>query len=551
VSHDAYTIIHQGRIRALLLAWAAGTGMFACLALFGASSSWWAFVVGLYVYHRARRSDRILLWLRRFKERDRGRARFSRILTMACRGVVVPVTLQDSSFRTSSPAAFSRMGIFGTGLLTLLALALGYLAGEAVIAWAPRLDSQVLMFSVFPLVLLLGFRLQVKRLGYKELEAPDEATSLRGSLADIRNRGSIAGGGVLILKCADPAWRDVVIAALENADAALIDLSEPSTNLLWELQMANARLPASSILLAYRTPLGKPEPLPEDLETLVRAAVGEEKAGQMPVVYYAATQRRVGRRLGRAVESLQYAVASALRVPPGRAPARAWVLKSARSTRLIEKTFYVLLAILIALGELYLQRNSRSRPASPYEEAGARLHQRILAVPAARQALAGLSDQELGDRLKRLQARGMIRLPTSLLLARASVMSRALAVADTKTCAALVRDTATPLERRAVFSRLTPSEIDTWFTIVAEATLAEVADHPAAEPPTPAAIAGAFEALTAIQPGDFEPRMWRAMESPAAASDDELCWVFRKVWAAVDQLEEPHRSTLARAFAME
>jgi hypothetical protein len=550
---DAAARIHRGRLRALFMALAAGTAVFACLDLVGASDMSWAIVVGSFVYYRAGRSDRILIWLRRFNQRERGPAALSRLMTIACRGVAVPITLQDSSFHTSYVAVLDNFRFFAlSALLLLIALGLAFAGGTVLSLVFPRLDETSWTIGLLPLVVLPGLWREARRLGYRELE-PDETAALDRSLAEVRNRRSLTAG-ILVLKCADRAWRDVVSRALDRADAVLIDVSDPSTSLLWELQVASKRLPPSSILLACRTPQGRAEPLPEEVAAQVRAAVGEEMASLMRVVCYSgvsAWRTLPGRSLRRATEALGHAVACARRAPKAPALDRPFRAISPRTARLVEKAFAVLVGLLIVLGEIVLQYNALSRRTSRFDAAAVRYRQRILEVAAAQPALAGLSDHELNGRLKELGRRGLVRLPNPLLLAWVSLMSQLLSQADTRTCAALIRDTASPLQRREAFSRLPSSEIDTWFTIVTEATLAEISGHPAPEPPTPDAISAARDALIAAQPHGFEPLLWRTMDLPSAATDEELCSDFRTVWRAVDELGEPHGTTLARVFAAE
>ena len=57
------------------------------------------------------------------------------------------------------------------------------------------------------------------------------------------------GTGIEVLKCDDDIWRAVVDSALQRARVAVVDLSEPTDSVLWELGRALEHLGELGVLL--------------------------------------------------------------------------------------------------------------------------------------------------------------------------------------------------------------------------------------------------------------------------------------------------------------
>lgn len=305
----------EGR-RALADGMAAGLVLMAGFMLFGARSVLWPLALGYYVYFRKRRVGRLLLWLRKFREPERGRIRFSVLLSRACIGLALPVTLQDSSFKASYLASGTRWVlslpiVFGTGALIPIVAMLAWLftrdsASEAT-ATTTAVTVGLFLFALW----LMAIRLLLRRGGYQTLDREHVESRLEKVVSQIRRRKSVPTG-VLVLKCDDASWRDVVSRGLQAADVIVIDVSEPSTNVLWELQAASRLEPQRPIVLACQRREGDPDGLPREILERVRDAVGESKASGWRVVSYPANDPGFGRANTRMFDALVLAFREAI-----------------------------------------------------------------------------------------------------------------------------------------------------------------------------------------------------------------------------------------------
>jgi hypothetical protein len=276
----------------------AGLGVSAFLALFGSRNGiLWAIGIGAFVYFKAIRTDRVLVWLRRFHQDERGRLRFSTILRRACFGVCVPITLQDSSFKTSYMIGGSALILLYPLLIPILFLP--PILAFALTAWTVGFQSSVgvaagSVAAVFALVFTVVFVARsVVRLGYTTLDARKAMAALERLLGAIRRRKG-PGAGVVVLKCEDQSWQQVVTSALQKADVALLDISERSANVLWELRLASATLPVTSIILACRSEDDERQQLPLSIAQWVREAVGTDAAAKLRVFLYPARNPPIG-----------------------------------------------------------------------------------------------------------------------------------------------------------------------------------------------------------------------------------------------------------------
>jgi len=58
-------------------------------------------------------------------------------------------------------------------------------------------------------------------------------------------------GEVLIVQTSDAVWQEVVNIGLQLADLVIVDVTEPSANLVWELQAAARNVSAGDVVLIY------------------------------------------------------------------------------------------------------------------------------------------------------------------------------------------------------------------------------------------------------------------------------------------------------------
>jgi hypothetical protein len=130
-------------------------------------------------------------------------------------------------------------------------------------------------------------------------------------LRRVRGRKS-AFHGVVILKCVDEAWRDVVRFLLSKADAVMIDVSELTENLMWELEAATETKGDDSMLITFGVPPDAPQELPEPVHQKLESVLGQEKLSQLRVLFYPAVQPPPGPTRGRLYARLSKELASQL-----------------------------------------------------------------------------------------------------------------------------------------------------------------------------------------------------------------------------------------------
>jgi hypothetical protein len=226
------------------------------------------------------RGDALIVWLRRFHVKRRGGLRFSELLVAACQGLGFPLTVQDTTFRSSDAEIMPRFlpYLFPWSIwVTVMLMGLGKEFPLMMII--SFLVGIVLMF----LMVLLG-----GRIGYHNLEDPLQGREQTLHLIqEIRERrGKRGDDSVLILRCQDHFWCDVVQLCLENASAAVIDVTEVSENVIWELKTALHLLDPQSIILACGLRAGDADKLPGDALATLAAELGPDGSDRVQQFFY-------------------------------------------------------------------------------------------------------------------------------------------------------------------------------------------------------------------------------------------------------------------------
>jgi hypothetical protein len=220
-----------------------------------------------------------VVWLRRF-HRQQHRS-FQKILEQACSFVGIPITIQDSSFRFSMSMANVRIGtIAWFGVATLLILSF---------ITMPRITVDfVVIVASGALVAVMAFS---RKLGYTHLRQSNaEERTFRLFTKIHAHKGN--RGGVVILKCEDSFWRDVVSLAIQNADAVIVDVTESSENVIWELRTAVGAKSPENILLAYEKD-EEPFDLPLAVSAELQAAIGSVPLNRLATFVYPRKHNRI------------------------------------------------------------------------------------------------------------------------------------------------------------------------------------------------------------------------------------------------------------------
>lgn len=264
-----WRIVRQQRAKALwrALAWALGVNVL-LLFLLGGISLPVGIMLGWYVYLKRSQGDAVVLWFRRFHTRMVRRTKFPWLLRSAVRSIGASVSIQDSSFRYSYWVSPGRIILLYFSLVPILLVcgAFSFLVmGPLWTKLNLRSDPEWAGLVVFLIAVIGAISTTVwymRKRAYIRLDEQEWASSLDKLLSRILQRKTVLLGTVLI-RCEDSFWQQAVCQALAKATAAIVDVSEISENIVWELQTVLASLPPSCIILAFPTDGETPEVLPE------------------------------------------------------------------------------------------------------------------------------------------------------------------------------------------------------------------------------------------------------------------------------------------------
>jgi len=197
---------------------------------------------------------RSILWLRRFHREHPPEFPVSQVMRRLCRLGLPVVTLRDRSVAGGTPLAEPLTPVFLIGGLVVTVWLLWILEGQAdrlnlegpfaLVIFGGLLALPVLIVPFFKLT---QRALAVIRFSRHELK-PQEIERLLHGVGKAR-----AEDDVVVLAAADENWQAIVRAALEETDFVMVDLSDPSPNLHWEVQSIAASGAAERIIWMANT----------------------------------------------------------------------------------------------------------------------------------------------------------------------------------------------------------------------------------------------------------------------------------------------------------
>ncbi len=215
---------------------------------------------------------RVVLWLRRFHGKHPARFPMHRAFAAVGFNWFLVMTIQDSRFKYSLLTGISRsIGVVIFGLLWIgvpvflvsLAIAARLLNISSAEQIAGRSLEQALLLALTSLIgglmllVTLGpytfFRARLR--GVQRLRKATAARSVKRLANKVHQRKLSPLLGLKIYKCDDDFWRDTVIAALDECDAVVLDISDVNENVAWELRQSFDRLGPERIILAYAVDL--------------------------------------------------------------------------------------------------------------------------------------------------------------------------------------------------------------------------------------------------------------------------------------------------------
>ncbi len=226
------------------------------------------------------RDDRVVVWLRRANIGRLQAYNFHSALNEACKGFGIPITIQDGAIRFSwhqFAVEFLKERIFTWLFIYFIFcfVAIGLLPSN----WA---------FPVAMTIWTLIVGAMARRAYLRAFLTMDVGTArdqLLKLLNTIRCKEDLYDG-VRVVHCGGAFWRNVVRIALSNAEIALIDVTDITDNLKWELEQSMERLKPEAIILLYAHPEGVGQTLPKKTQKEISAVIGEPNFQQTQVFTY-------------------------------------------------------------------------------------------------------------------------------------------------------------------------------------------------------------------------------------------------------------------------
>ena len=251
-------------------------------------------VVGFMLASRRLHTGKLVLWLRRFHGAPlRGAASFPALLGAACSGLATPVTLQDDQYSYSFQAGQYR----SQRSFLIMFLALPFIVVVVSLPWllltsdvrGSALPAALIFFTGFGIALPLWMFRQHRSKGALRLKPPNVEAELHALLHSLRHdRRSVPGvGGLVVIGVPDDDWRTAVLMTLEQSALVVVDVTELSDNLTWELSTATAMLPVEKILIACaRSDRESPAECGARVRQGLTTAVGPELASKVRLFFY-------------------------------------------------------------------------------------------------------------------------------------------------------------------------------------------------------------------------------------------------------------------------
>lgn len=195
---------------------------------------------------------------------------------------------------------------------------------------------------------------------------------------------------------------------------------------------------------------------------------------------------------------------------------------------------------------------------SPLHAPTDRLVRRLIVDPRYMERI-----KQAGSKEKAIQAGaqlsldGIARLPPQRLEQRAKVMAAILHAMPVEDCARISRATGAAEVARlstvffAQLEKLPPADIDAWFEMSYQASIAELEQRPPIKI-SEAQIQAASEAFMDSLPSDaVRARAMAVLPEIETAAPADACWASRTMFDAVATLPKPHRGTLAWLLAQQ
>jgi hypothetical protein len=207
-------------------------------------------------------------------------------LSTASSGFGFPLTVQDSVFRRSI-----EIGLSGLYVLFFLMLAVMFVALLAVRSYFEDRESlALLLFFAVPMAVCLPFYL---RHSVIDLKADNARKKVLQLIQKIERKRGWHTDGIFLIRCGRSFWREVIELCVTSAAVVVIDVTELSENVIWELQTALRLVGPGSIVLAYGVEAGAAKELPGQRREELTSGTDGEWFGLAKVFLYPRTKQQL------------------------------------------------------------------------------------------------------------------------------------------------------------------------------------------------------------------------------------------------------------------
>jgi hypothetical protein len=270
-----------------------GSPLFLAMAYFKIYGPGVALIFAMILFAAAAplKGDRLVLWLRRFHVRHPRGVHFERLLWGACAVLSFPLTVQDSTIKRSSEMAISKLNLFSPLLLIVSAVA-------TVIFYdvIGRPDEHIVLMLLFFGVLYLSLSwLAYLKLGCINLSPANARKKTLRLIRKIQTRNGWHIGGSFVLRCGDSFWRETIELLLNSASVAVIDVTEISDNVIWELETARRLIGSESIVVAYGVAEGAAKEIPLAQLEQLSGRLGSEWLARAQPFFYPLGRNQLGK----------------------------------------------------------------------------------------------------------------------------------------------------------------------------------------------------------------------------------------------------------------
>lgn len=216
------------------------------------------FVIGILpalgVFRRRPHEGIIVLWCRRFGKTGTQAGARNRwmwaLVSEACKGLAHPLTLQDVSIQGSQVVGRSiRTPLSGAGLMLGIPL---WLIFYLWIDDSIESDWLQWVFLLVGLILYIGMFIGLARLSNWTTTSfatvRVDAKAIQHKICVTKQR-RWARREMEVVRCTNEDWQDHITAILDVVDLVIIDCTESTEQLSWEIELAQERLGNENVLL--------------------------------------------------------------------------------------------------------------------------------------------------------------------------------------------------------------------------------------------------------------------------------------------------------------